>query len=58
MKQLINFTKKIFVQIKNLLLDKEFLAYTFVFWALMTGLYIYMVYAGVAKAPEFTYAEF
>ena len=58
MKQLINFTKKIFVQIKNLVFDKEFLAYTFVFWALMTGLYIYMVYAGVAKAPEFTYAEF
>ena len=58
MKQLINFTKKIFVQIKSLVFDKEFLAYTFVFWALMTGLYIYMVYAGVAKAPEFTYAEF
>ena len=58
MKQLINFTKKIFVQIRTLVCDKEFLTYTFVFWALMTGLYIYMVYAGVAKAPEFTYAEF
>lgn len=45
-------------QLKKLILDKEFLAYTFLFWALMTGLYVYMVYAGVAKAPEFTYAEF
>lgn len=58
MKQSTKVIKKIFSQLKGLILDKEFLAYTFVFWALMTGLYIYMVYAGVAKAPEFTYAEF
>ena len=58
MKQSIKVIKKILSQLKILILDKEFLAYTFVFWALMTGLYVYMVYAGVAKAPEFTYAEF
>ena len=58
MKQSIKVIKKILSKLTILILDKEFLAYTFVFWALMTGLYIYMVYAGVAKAPEFTYAEF
>lgn len=58
MKQSTKVIKKILSQLKRLILDKEFLAYTFVFWTLMTGLYVYMVYAGVAKAPEFTYAEF
>lgn len=58
MKQSTKVIKKILFQLKGLIRDKEFLAYTFVFWALMTGLYVYMVYAGVAKAPEFTYAEF
>lgn len=58
MKQSIKFIKKILLKLRKLVLDKEYIAYTFVFWALMTGLYVYMVYAGVAKAPEFTYAEF
>lgn len=58
MRQSIKFIKKILLKLRKLVFDKEYLAYTFVFWALMTGLYVYMVYAGVAKAPEFTYAEF
>lgn len=32
--------------------------YTLIFFGLMMGTYLYFIYAGMAKAPEFTYAEF
>lgn len=32
--------------------------YAGIFFGIMVGLYLYMILAGMAKAPNFTYAEF
>lgn len=58
MKQLPSYIKKIFSFVKKLFFDKEYWMYTLIFFGLMMGTYLYFIYAGMAKAPEFTYAEF
>ncbi|MCI5698133.1 MAG: hypothetical protein PUG43_00810 [Clostridiales bacterium] len=58
MKRLTSCIKRIGRYAKKLITDKEFWAYTFIFWGLMFGIYLYLIYAGMAKAPQFTYAEF
>ena len=32
--------------------------YAGIFFGIMGGLYLYMIFAGMAKAPNFTYSEF
>lgn len=39
-------------------LDREFFKYTFLFFVLLFGLYVYSLYAGMISSPKFTYAEF
>ncbi|MDY6037626.1 MAG: hypothetical protein SPI74_01300 [Eubacterium sp.] len=58
MKVLTNFLQKTIATAKNHGVSKEFLTYTGIFLGLMVGLYLYMVFAGMAKAPNFTYSEF
>lgn len=47
-----------FLQRAKTLISKEYLMYTGLFFILMAGLYAYMIYAGMASAPKFAYAEF
>ncbi len=47
-----------FLQKAKGLISKEYLVYTGLFFLLMAGLYAYMIYAGMASAPKFAYAEF
>lgn len=54
MKRSINCIKKI----RALITDDVFIKYTFRFFIIMLIIYLYMIYAGMAQAPEFAYAEF
>ena len=36
----------------------EYLKYTLIFLGLMLGIYFYMIFAGMAPTPKFTYAEY
>lgn len=40
------------------MITKEYIVYTGLFFLLMAGLYVYMIYAGMASAPKFAYAGF
>ena len=57
MKGLTNFLQKKAVAIKNKA-SKNYLMYAGIFYGIMVGLYLYMIFAGMAKAPNFTYSEF
>ena len=57
MKGLTNFLQKKAVAIKNKA-SKNYLMYAGIFVGIMVGLYLYMIFAGMAKAPNFTYSEF
>ena len=57
MKGLTNFLQRKAVAIKNRV-SKNCLMYAGIFFGIMVGLYLYMILAGMAKAPNFTYAEF
>lgn len=57
MKGLTNFLQKKAVAIKNKV-SKNYLMYAGIFFGIMVGLYLYMIFAGMAKAPNFTYSEF
>lgn len=49
--------KKIFSKIKKFI-SKEFIMYTALFFFIMVALYAMAIFAGMASAPKFTYAEF
>ncbi len=53
MSKLTRFTEKIFKNDK-----KTFIKYVLLFWAMMMIIYLYLIYAGMAVSPTFTYAEF
>jgi len=36
----------------------EYLKYTLIFLGLMLAIYFYLLFAGMASAPKFAYAEF
>lgn len=57
MKGLTNFLQKKAVAIKNKA-SKNYLMYAGIFFGIMVGLYLYIIFAGMAKAPNFTYSEF
>ena len=57
MKGLTNFLQKKAVAIKNRA-SKNYLVYAGIFFGIMVGLYLYMIFAGMAKVPNFTYSEF
>ena len=47
-----------FLQKAKTFVTGEYVIYTGIFFLLMAGLYAYMIYAGMASAPKFAYAEF
>ena len=57
MKGLTNFLQRKAVAIKNKA-SKNYLMYAGIFFGIMVGLYLYMIFAGIDKAPNLTYAEF
>lgn len=57
MKGLTNFLQRKAVAIKNRA-SKNYLMYAGIFFGIMVGFYLYMIFAGMAKAPNFTYSEF
>ena len=51
------FTNSIINRAKKLF-TKEYFIYTGLFFAMMVGIYLYMIFAGMASTPAFTYSEF
>lgn len=47
-----------FLQKSKQKINREYLVYTGIFLGLMLAIYLYMMFAGMASSPEFTYAEF
>lgn len=43
---------------KTSFINKEYCIYTGIFFAMMTLLWLYYIYAGMVAAPKFTYAQF
>ena len=57
MSKFTTFVTKISKKIKSLA-TKEYLIYTGMFLGIMLSVYIYMIFAGMASTPGFTYSEF
>ncbi len=47
-----------FLQRTKTIITRDFLLKTGTFFVIMMAVYLYLIFAGMAGTPEFTYAEF